>query len=148
MAYAGVEVQNTCDILRVDDLKIQHFINPVLTSPVPMLRGDRQCVFPPAEQAIQFEFYFEDIARFKPPEVALFETRVRAEDVHADPIADQNASYGAVYTAIELPSQKDANGVAAPKCATRFTMAVGQLNINDAARSISMSECAVRRNRI
>ena len=60
--YPGIEVENPRYVLRIDNLKIQDVIEPVLTESVPMLRRDGQRIFLAAQKAIEFEFHFHGLA--------------------------------------------------------------------------------------
>src|ERR1700730_3036845 len=125
MMHPCVKVQNAGHVFGIDDLKIHDIIQPVLASTVPVVQRDGQGVLSPAEQAIQSEFYFEDISGIKLSKVALLEPCIGAVHVHTDAIANENAGDGASGCTIELPGDADADHVAAAECAARFAGAVG-----------------------
>ena len=93
MVNSRIQVQYSGDVFRIHNPKLEDIIEPVLTESIPVLGRNRQCIFLAAQQAIQFEFYFELIACLKVPQLNLLQARISAEDVHSNPAPNQDADY-------------------------------------------------------
>src|SRR5689334_13848852 len=86
-----IQVQHPGHVFSILNAELEVVIQPMLAEAVPVLRGYRDGVLLPAEQTIQLEFQFAGFAVFETPQLDLLLPSVRAEDVHSDPVADQNA---------------------------------------------------------
>src|SRR6266567_3738910 len=124
MAKTRVQIQNAGYVLGVDDVEVDNVVEPIVTPAIPMLRRDSQRILSPAEQTIKFEFYFEDVSRFKLSQVVIFQTCVRAEHVDAYAITNQNAGNRVQGTASEPAKDSNPHDVTGMEGATRFAVAV------------------------
>src|SRR5215470_17639341 len=94
---SSVQIQHSCDVLRVHDAKLEDVVKPVLAQPVPVLCGDGESIVLAAQQAIQLEFYFQLLAGFKSPKMDLLQPGVGAKDIHSDAVPDQNTNHWIIH---------------------------------------------------
>ncbi len=104
MPHARIQVEHAGDFLGVFDLKIDHVVEPILAAAVPVLHRDGHRIPSTTEETIQLELNFDVVAGLEISESALLQPSIRAEHVHADSIANQDADYGVGDMLFKFPS--------------------------------------------
>src|SRR5258708_1533626 len=141
--YARIQVEHSSNVFRIHYPEVENLIQPVLTQPIGVLSGYRQSILLPAQQTVKLEFYFQQLARFKSPEMHLFHARVGAEYVHADSVADQNSHHGIVHCLVKLRAHSDGHNLAVLERPAWHAFTIQDFDIHSSARAVPLAEAGL-----
>src|SRR4051812_2358948 len=91
--HARPETRESSHIARIHYGKRNHVVQPILAVAIRVLRGNRECVVLPRQQAIEPKLDLECLARAYETGIRMLNARVGAKDVDSQPIANQDPDY-------------------------------------------------------